>query len=79
MVGNDAFYVFGTAITKFDIIFVENTMKFMIFWEAFFEKNEKVFTRFSRYCFTKRMIRSSNISFAIYVIVYSLNREEQKV
>ena len=31
MIGNDAFYVFGAAIVNFDVNFVENSEKFMIF------------------------------------------------
>ena len=30
----NAFYIFGAAIANFDIISVENTVKFMIFWEV---------------------------------------------
>ena len=33
VVGYDAFYVFSAAIANFDVISVENTVKFMIFWE----------------------------------------------
>ena len=34
VVSNDAFYVFGAAIANFDVTFVENTVKFIIFWEV---------------------------------------------
>ena len=34
VLGNNAFYIFGAAIANFDIISVENTVKFMIFWEV---------------------------------------------
>ena len=34
VLGNNAFYIFGAVIANFDIISVENTVKFMIFWEV---------------------------------------------
>ena len=34
MVGNDALYVFGAAIANFNVISVENAVKFMVFWEV---------------------------------------------
>ena len=34
MVCNDVFYVFHATIANFDIISIENTVKFMIFWEV---------------------------------------------
>ena len=34
VVGNDCFSVFVVVIAKFDVISLENTGKFMIFWEV---------------------------------------------
>ena len=48
MVGNNAFYVFGAIIANFDVISVENTVKFMIFWEVLIRKIKKAMTNFCR-------------------------------
>ena len=61
MVDNDAFYVSGAAIVNFDVISIENTVKFMIFWEVLIYKIKKVDTgllngRLSQVTFLLRFI-----------------------
>ena len=45
MVGNDAFYAFDVAIPNFIITFVENTVKFKIFWEVLKGNVQFIFLR----------------------------------